>query len=736
MDRRLRISLAVVAAVLAVVCIAVLSIAATARRTVLEADFYQRTLDSQHAYDRLYDEVLVDPASSAVTHDLLADLPVHKDAVLANLKLVLPPTTLRDLTNEQIDAVVRYLRGDTAKLALSVDLTPIVDNLRVLAQDYLGDLVAAVQQRNVPNFTAFMASLRSDLNNLAEGRRPSFLPNVHLSDEHRKTAEQALLNAVPASSRTQVQPLVTAALDTGDVASALAAVGPYALTGQIGSAYRDLVNRAGSLRWDIIPDLEAANVNLGEVRTARAFSMALLGPVRLVAVLLALAALAVLWWTTGPPQQRKMRALGGALAAGGALALLVVVIVWWQMRRMLPAPPSGWPPSLRTLVTDLEHAGAASLLRIGLLLSAIPLIAGLLVVGGSLLRNRMAAAGSALRRNRWAPAGLALRRVESWRALVVGLVTVGAVLGIALVPATASARRCLGSEQMCSLRYDQVAFLATHNAMSTTAARFIGPLQDPGMISQLDEGARAMLIDTYRWESASQLSERLTSSDWPPALRTQVRDLVNLANPPRPGLWLCHSVCRAGATPLVPALDRLRAWLDANPGEIVTLIVEDHVSAEQTQQAFKTAGLDRLIFTPPADPHAKWPTLGDMVGSDRRLVVFAENADGPAPWYRNFYNYAMETPFSVRSPADLTCEPLRGGVGKRLFLLNNFITTATGSRQDAATVNNRQFLLDRVHRCQAEREHLVNFVAVDYATIGDALGAVDALNAERLAQNH
>lgn len=736
MDRRLRISLAVVAAVLAVVCIAVLSIAATARRTVLEADFYQRTLDSQHAYDRLYDEVLVDPASSAVTHDLLADLPVHKDAVLANLKLVLPPTTLRDLTNEQIDAVVRYLRGDTAKLALSVDLTPIVDNLRVLAQDYLGDLVAAVQQRNVPNFTAFMASLRSDLNNLAEGRRPSFLPNVHLSDEHRKTAEQALLNAVPASSRTQVQPLVTAALDTGDVASALAAVGPYALTGQIGSAYRDLVNRAGSLRWDIIPDLEAANVNLGEVRTARAFSMALLGPVRLVAVLLALAALAVLWWTTGPPQQRKMRALGGALAAGGALALLVVVIVWWQMRRMLPAPPSGWPPSLRTLVTDLEHAGAASLLRIGLLLSAIPLIAGLLVVGGSLLRNRMAAAGSALRRNRWAPAGLALRRVESWRALVVGLVTVGAVLGIALVPATASARRCLGSEQMCSLRYDQVAFLATHNAMSTTAARFIGPLQDPGMISQLDEGARAMLIDTYQWESASQLSERLTSSDWPPALRTQVRDLVNLANPPRPGLWLCHSVCRAGATPLVPALDRLRAWLDANPGEIVTLIVEDHVSAEQTQQAFKRAGLDRLIFTPPADPHAKWPTLGDMVGSDRRLVVFAENADGPAPWYRNFYNYAMETPFSVGSPADLTCEPLRGGVGKRLFLLNNFITTATGSRQDAATVNNRQFLLDRVHRCQAEREHLVNFVAVDYATIGDALGAVEALNAERLAQNH
>jgi hypothetical protein len=41
-------------------------------------------------------------------------------------------------------------------------------------------------------------------------------------------------------------------------------------------------------------------------------------------------------------------------------------------------------------------------------------------------------------------------------------------------------------------------------------------------------------------------------------------------------------------------------------------------------------------------------------------------------------------------------------------------------------------VLDRVHRCQAARAAPVNFVAVDYATIGDALGAVDDLNTERL----
>jgi hypothetical protein len=40
-------------------------------------------------------------------------------------------------------------------------------------------------------------------------------------------------------------------------------------------------------------------------------------------------------------------------------------------------------------------------------------------------------------------------------------------------------------------------------------------------------------------------------------------------------------------------------------------------------------------------------------------------------------------------------------------------------------------VLDRVHDCERQRGRPVNFVAVDYLTIGDARGAVDALNAER-----
>jgi len=67
-----------------------------------------------------------------------------------------------------------------------------------------------------------------------------------------------------------------------------------------------------------------------------------------------------------------------------------------------------------------------------------------------------------------------------------------------------------------------------------------------------------------------------------------------------------------------------------------------------------------------------------MVNSGKRLVIFAEKADRPAPWYRNLYRYGMEPPFALRSTEEMACASNRGNTGKRLFLLNRFITADGG----------------------------------------------------------
>ncbi|CAM5250128.1 membrane protein [Streptomyces badius] len=426
-------------------------------------------------------------------------------------------------------------------------------------------------------------------------------------------------------------------------------------------------------------------------------------------------------WFTGPaaPAHKLMR-LGQALACGGVLTGAAVLLARPVTGGRLLDTPDSWAPSVTSLVDDLQRNAVNQAVATGLGAALTALVGGVLLTG----------AGWALlvRPDRMpTPTPTAVRTTAAG-------VACAALRGVLVVPPVfgpSAPRQCLGSSRLCDLRYDEAAYLTSHNAMSTTADRFIGPLQDPDITTQLNAGVRALQLDTYRWESPEDIAARLDSPEFTSEQRRLITGAVDKANPPREGLWLCHGVCRAGAIELVPALEDIRDWLRAHPTEIVTLIVQDDISPEDTEEAFHTAGLDDLLHTPDADPDAPWPTLEEMIDSGRRLVVFAEKADGPAPWYRNFYRYGMETPFAFRSPSEMSCAPHRGGTGKQLFLLNHFITNAGGSRLDAGRVNARDWVLERARACEAERGSPVTFIAVDYTTIGDALGAVNELNSRR-----
>lgn len=715
---RLRRRLRPVAWIVAVLCVAVLAATATARSTVLSPGFHQRVLDEQHAYDRLYNEVLVDPQTLPVARDLLGRLPVPEAAVTSNLKIVLPPETLRAMADRQIAEVTGYLRGEHDTLRLTADLRPLLTNVGNLAQTYFGDLVASVQRQPEPDFPAFIAGLDQAANALAAGEPPADLPTLELSRDQAVAATRALLQVVPEDRRDELRPEVEVALDSGDIASALAAVGPEAVSDRTRQATEQLRETAGGDTWNITADLDTSGDALAPLHRARSVTHLAQGVVEPLAALFGVAALAFLWVSGPAAPARRLMGLGWALAAGGTLTALCVVAARVAADGGVVSTPASWPGSVSRLVDDVGSAAVDGVL------TTATVAAYILLAGGALL----VAVG-------WAwQTGPALtvspRRVQVLAAGVAGVALGGVVLA-PLAAGRAEPQVCQGSSRLCDRGYDEIAQLTSHNAMSTTADQFIGPLQDPRITAQLNDGVRALQIDTYTWERPEQIAERLKGSEFSPRLQGQILAAINKFNPPRDGLWLCHSVCRAGAIGLVPTLREVGDWLRAHPTEVVTVIVQDAVDAEATAAAFEEAGLTDLLFAPDPDPARPWPELGEMIDSGKRLVVFAERADGPAPWYRNFYRYGMETPYAFRTPEDMTCVPHRGGTDKRLFLLNHFITIDGGSRLDAGTVNTRDAVLDRAHACERERGRPVNFVAVDYLTIGDARGAVDALNAER-----
>ncbi|MBZ9643133.1 PI-PLC domain-containing protein, partial [Streptomyces sp. PSKA30] len=399
---------------------------------------------------------------------------------------------------------------------------------------------------------------------------------------------------------------------------------------------------------------------------------------------------------------------------------LAAALVGLTTSGSLADTPPSWPPAGALLIDDVQTTAFERLLTTATAVATILLAAGALVVTVSWVRQIRPAF----------PALVKPRRRQALLAAVTAAVTAGVALAAQTIPQS-TPRICQGSPHLCDMRYDEVAHLTSHNAIATTAHQFIGPAQDPDITGQLNAGVRALQIDTHHWEKPQEVADRLSTSDFSPRLRQQLTRALEQVNPPREGLWLCHSVCGAGAVELVPTLEEIGDWLRRHATEIVTLIMQDGISPEETERAFEQAGLADLLYEPDQDPTRPWPRLRDMIDSGRRLVVFAENADGPAPWYRNFYRYGMETPFAFRSPEEMTCQPNRGGADGRLFLLNHFVAVGGSSRLDAGRVNSRERVLERVHACERQRGRPVTFVAVDYATVGDTREAVDALNTQR-----
>lgn len=302
---------------------------------------------------------------------------------------------------------------------------------------------------------------------------------------------------------------------------------------------------------------------------------------------------------------------------------------------------------------------------------------------------------------------------------------------------------CNGHAELCTRSFDDVAYAATHNAMSVASEPgwFI-PEQSDSIPTQLDQGVRALLVDVWPARMSGEqvvtaaeradLARKVVQQDFGPAALTALATLSNLraGSPTGPtSLFLCHGLCEIGSEPLPRMLDGLHAWLVENPNEVVTLFIEDYVATEQIAQDVINAGLGSIVATPPM-PGDPWPTLGEMIRSGRRLVVMVENGTSPddAPWLVNGFEYTQDTPYTFRSVDEFSCAPNRGPSDAGLFLLNHWLAGMTSLVTNAIEVNTSEVLGTRAEKCEDERGQIPNFVAVNYVAYGDTFAVVDRLN--------
>ncbi|MCF8465609.1 MAG: phosphatidylinositol-specific phospholipase C domain-containing protein, partial [Flavobacteriales bacterium] len=258
--------------------------------------------------------------------------------------------------------------------------------------------------------------------------------------------------------------------------------------------------------------------------------------------------------------------------------------------------------------------------------------------------------------------------------------------------------QCNGHSELCDKRFNQVAYLTTHNAFNAGDDGFTLPNQTHGLTQQLAEGVRALMLDVY--------------------------DEGGVAT-------VYHGFSFLGTATLETNLTEIKDFLDANPNEVVCILFETYISANMMDTAMTQVGLKPML-------HAQvlgepWPTLQEMIEANKRLVFFSDhnNAQQGQDWYHYMWDFAVETDFDNNAQTDFSCAFNRGQATNDLFILNHFLTDATfstGVIEQAQLINQFDNFYNRIIGCQAEHQKFVNFPTVDFYEVGQTLQVVDSVN--------
>jgi hypothetical protein len=691
------------------VALTVLFLSLTARLTVLDARYDQRAVARSNAYERLYTQVLPTPAAQRVLREALRPLPVGPSFVLANNRLLLPPDVLSDVVDTALAQFVDYLLGGRDGLDLPRILSPVVAHTAELSQHLLPGLVTRTPHVTVSSLQRFDVDFASFIAGLRSGQ----LPRIPVFPLNKTTAERVastLTSGLDAQQRATLDGQLRLLLSSGRLDDAIALVAP-AYAAQYPGLPADLTDRLSATVSTVQHPLTELR-HYGSVRSLRALHSAVplgLWSFPLLGSLVALAVLALATVRAGRSGESPVTALAGQLAGAAIVAsgagLLALATLPDPLRALVAS--GDLPSSLAAIVTDIDTE-----LRGGVVTTYLHLCGGVVLGACAIALVYVIAAY-----------GVSIRHLLR-TALVVGAAAATTAVVATAIPNDAPPATCNGYASLCHKPYDAVSFLATHNSMSSSDAGFINAEQDPTIVGQLNSGVRALLIDFHYWTTAAPVERYLRRL--PARSRAALAPLMSDIGD-RPGIWLCHVACQLGATPAIPALRAIGDWLHTHRDAVVTLIIEDHTSPADTMTTLERAGLRRYAWSQPA-PGSPWPPLGEMVRSDHRLVLFTERADEQVSWLQNYHQVGAETDFRADSPAELTCAPGRGPAYARLFLLNNWVSSLAPSRTEAAAVNSASSLGRRAARCRRQRHMLPNFVAVDFAAIGQPLDVVDRLN--------
>ncbi|PPQ87242.1 hypothetical protein CVT25_004092 [Psilocybe cyanescens] len=291
----------------------------------------------------------------------------------------------------------------------------------------------------------------------------------------------------------------------------------------------------------------------------------------------------------------------------------------------------------------------------------------------------------------------------------VSLVFASSALGLALPQKRA--QLCNGHAELCDRKYGNVTFLGSHDSFAFSGNPFaLARTQEVDVKAQLTMGVRML-----------QAQSHMNNKE----------------------LHFCHTIAAY--------LHKVKRFLDRHPNEVLTLVFtnpENLSVSDVWKPVFDKSGVTDMAYVPPQPIMSRddWPTLGEMIESGKRVVIFldqgAESRTEPAvefilPQFQMLWEDKFD-PTSATFPCkvDRTAGPL--APNQQLSLINhnlnaNIFPIGRGilipDRLHSPLTNGVNSILDHSAHCaQYVEDRNPNFVMLDFVNVGQGVEAVNRLN--------
>ncbi|OTB01479.1 hypothetical protein M426DRAFT_323495 [Hypoxylon sp. CI-4A] len=282
-------------------------------------------------------------------------------------------------------------------------------------------------------------------------------------------------------------------------------------------------------------------------------------------------------------------------------------------------------------------------------------------------------------------------------------------VSVLALAAGALAADCNGHAELCDRIYSNVTFVGAHNSPFVG----IGPAdnQFTSPTDQLNQGVRFLQAQTQDDNGSPEM---------------------------------CHTSCiLEDAGSLQDYLGEIKTWVDANPNEVITLLITnpDAIDITKYGDAFTSTGLDAYVFTPDGQlGFNDWPTLGDLISAGTRVIVFMDyNMDtSKVPYILDEFAYYFETPFDPTEDI-LTSQcnidrPSGASADGRMYLVNHnknievLPDVLIPDEVNAGDTNSVASITAQTNICVQSYGHNPNVVLLDFVSAGDTIAAQDQLN--------